>query len=275
MPISLAETQAITIYAFLSIISLGFLKVLFTGDTSDRKLQKIIGGLATFTIALISQNPGVLAISIFIGGLIIASEDFMKFLVAVVRSKPDEVHRTISALQPLVPSPTEIQEKRQEEHALLPQAPQRKQIDESYQSMTQKMKRVEGLVMGYFEDKYGPLFRREVKVENTNGSAIFDGALLHPDGNVREAIEVKFIREGLMPVHLYIRRFLERYAYLNFTIFIRIVIVLENATKEQADTVLAELKQRYGSRLEFRFSVFSLRNDSVDFLVDDQEKSRF
>ena len=50
------------------------------------------------TVALVSKNSWVIGLSIFIGGLIVASEDFMKFLAAVMRTNSDKVAETINAL---------------------------------------------------------------------------------------------------------------------------------------------------------------------------------
>jgi hypothetical protein len=74
------------------------IKILIIGDLSDKRLQKAFGGIVVLVTALMSGNAWVIGVSIFIGGLIVASEDFMKFLAAIMRTRGDKVAETIQAL---------------------------------------------------------------------------------------------------------------------------------------------------------------------------------
>lgn len=57
----------------------------------EREPTKIIGGLGVFIIALLANNPYIYAISLFIGGLLIASEKFMIHLAAIFNSSRERV----------------------------------------------------------------------------------------------------------------------------------------------------------------------------------------
>jgi hypothetical protein len=96
---STSETMQIAVYALLLFCFLVLVKLLFRGDTVDRTLQKTFGGIAVLSCALASQNMWIIWTSLFIGGLIIASEDFMKFLAAIMRTNGDKIPETINAFQ--------------------------------------------------------------------------------------------------------------------------------------------------------------------------------
>ncbi|MDO8507625.1 MAG: hypothetical protein Q7S53_03580 [bacterium] len=96
--ISPEAIQAITVGIFLIIIIFTLKKIVSSEDRNfEITLQKIIGGLSVFIIAVISQNTYVFLLSLFIGGLIIASEDFMKVFAAILRSDPEKIHEIINA----------------------------------------------------------------------------------------------------------------------------------------------------------------------------------
>lgn len=92
------DVSDITIYFFLASSLSILIKILLRGDYEDKRLQKIFGGIIVLIAALVSKDPWVIGFSLFIGGLIVASEDFMKFLAAVVKTRSDKVAETVAAL---------------------------------------------------------------------------------------------------------------------------------------------------------------------------------
>src|SRR3989339_814795 len=111
----LFSISSITVYAFLIFMGASLVKHLFYGDDESKSLQKIIGGIGVFITAILSENKGVFGISLFIGGLIIASENFMKFLAAVLRSSGDRIPETAQALNATKASKEDIEDKIEEE----------------------------------------------------------------------------------------------------------------------------------------------------------------
>ncbi len=93
----MAGSHDVVIFTFLLFCLFVLLKLLFRGDSESSSLQKIFGGLVVLSGALSSQNPWAVSISIFIAGLIIASEDFMRFFAAIMRTSGDRVPETIAA----------------------------------------------------------------------------------------------------------------------------------------------------------------------------------
>lgn len=61
----------VTIYFFLVFSLIILVKILFWGDDEDKRLQKIFGGVIVLIAALVSKEPWVIGLSLFIGGLIV------------------------------------------------------------------------------------------------------------------------------------------------------------------------------------------------------------
>mgnify|MGYP001609422384 CR=1 FL=1 len=170
--------QSIAIYTFLLIIVICFLRFfVFKQETESRGVQKIIGGLAVFVVALLSQNFWIQALSLFIGGLIIASEDFMQKLAIIVRSESRDIGKNLEITKP---SKEEIKEKREAEV---------KEIQKSFERKTKKtipkaavlrtVVLAESLVNDYLEKKLGGKLQEQAKIEGTSIIAdvvIFDEA---------------------------------------------------------------------------------------------------
>ena len=279
MLLDLVTAQVITLYFFLAIIGLAFVLLAFTGESLDRRYQKVIGGLSAFCIAIIAHHPGIYVVSLFIGGLIIASEEFMKFLVAIIKSDSQELYKTITAMQPQIPSPAELVEEEQEKAEEVQKQTQliceSSSAENQRSSMTSFMKTAkvsEEQILKWYEDHYQTRFRRNIKMSNVNGHAIFDGAILTENGDVREAIEIKFLRTtGGIPSYMRIRQFLERYSFLNLITLIKLIIVIDDASNEQIDTLNSDIKRKFDHRKEFSFVVLTTQNGTVDLTPLEEE----
>ena len=86
--LALENAKVISIYFFEILTFFCILKVVFSTE-ANRFLKKLIGGIIVFIVAIIANNAWVYFMSLFIGGLIIASEDFLKFIFAVWKGHPD------------------------------------------------------------------------------------------------------------------------------------------------------------------------------------------
>ena len=105
--------QTIIVIFFNIVIAVCLFIILKKGDNQEKTFQKIIGGFAVFVIAALSNNTFVFSLSLFIGGLIIASENFMILLAAIMKSSGGTIPDSIKAINNLIKKSTisEIEEK--------------------------------------------------------------------------------------------------------------------------------------------------------------------
>ncbi len=105
--------EAIVVYVFLVLIFLCSFKCIFSrNNVYDKNSEKILGGLVVFIIAIIAKNPYVFIVSLFIGGLIIASEEFMQKLVTILKSESKDIAKN---LQPINTPFKKVEERRKNE----------------------------------------------------------------------------------------------------------------------------------------------------------------
>ena len=110
-----AARLAATAFTIL-ILTSAFLRLIFFGDERNDVYKKILGGFSVFLIALIANNDWIYLISLFIGGLLIASEKFLFFLASVFRAEGTQIADIVSDyVRPL--TQTEIKAKQGEEVA--------------------------------------------------------------------------------------------------------------------------------------------------------------
>lgn len=97
LPTETDEVLSVTIYILCAIL---VVCTLFSICFKERQVyfQKLVGGVVVFIVALLSHNSWVVWSSLFIGGLIIASEEFMKSLAAILRSSGDRIPDVLSEL---------------------------------------------------------------------------------------------------------------------------------------------------------------------------------
>lgn len=194
--------EGITIYMLLGILMVITIKYLVVSSQIESKgVSKILGGLSVFIIALLSQSTIVIFVSLFIGGLIIASEDFMQKLAIIFRSKSEDIGGN---LKPLVATTEEVKQKQlQEIH-------ETKEIQEVFmQSKGSNSRlqrgstktnftsfvRIENSVKEYFKNKFGTRFAIDVKFKvSKEETEIVDGIILGPDNEISEIVEITTLR---------------------------------------------------------------------------------
>jgi hypothetical protein len=179
-------SQGLTIYVFLIIIVICFVKFFVVKkETESRGVQKIIGGLAVFVVALLSHNLWIQALSLFIGGLIIASEDFMQKLAIIVKSESPDIGKNLEVTKP---TQEEIKEKRNAEVTEL-----KKTIEKTSKKKVQRSTLLhtvilaESLVADYFREKVGDRYQEDVKVLGMN--MVSDGVILN-ENTVTHLVEI-------------------------------------------------------------------------------------
>ncbi len=258
----------ITIYIFLSLAILIFFKFLFWGDTEDKKLQKIFGGILILITALLSRNGWVVSIAIFISGLIVASEDFMRFLAAVMRTSGDRVADTVRALQAQKASPKEIEEKLQKEGKELeiklfdnvkvgedvgldntdleigpaPTDGAIKTSSERVRERAEKIKQIEILVQPYLKEKFTDHYESHMKITNGTKSLVVDG-IVRKNNKIELIIEIKYLTVKSFSVLKYlIIGFREKLLKIGIKRRVLLIVVSEAMTKEHASDMYKDNK---------------------------------
>lgn len=259
-------------------------QLLFSPLSDKKSLQKIVGGMLVFIIAIVSHNGFIYFMSLFIGGLIIASEEFMKFIFAVWKSDPRSLDKTIQSFQSVsVPTPEEIKEKTAEEVESIVQ--DKRTTDSGKTRLRQKYLKIETLVHDYFRQNYGKKYVEQVKIENPQGSMVFDGAVLadrdfaeiftqeelknRNDVGIQFAVEIKYFRKPTEVFPL-IRRLLERINFFTFILLHQIAIVVEDINEAEAQKLYFELVQQYRGHSQFQFLIFSHHKGEIRLLQGEE-----
>ncbi len=255
-------TKAIVVYVLLIILIITVLKyVLFLNFTESQGVQKLVGGMSVFIVAIISNEPWVFGVSLFIGGLIIASEEFMRSLVALLRSKDDKIPETLGALIKRA-TPEEVNLKREEEVAEIakPEISQVQRIRPIPQAIIanlDKVKKVEEMVLDFYTSLLSTKIERQVRIEKGGLSFIAD-AIIRKEKDIQAIIEIKYMNkvdylEGLLRHSLYrIRSVLPE-------ALIIVSIVIENGTKTDAEMAIEKLKKYKNIQI----NIFKLEGEDV------------
>lgn len=174
---SFASAEFLTVFIFLFIILLSFLKyMLVQNQPGNRDVQKIIGGLSVFIVAILSQSWQVAAVSLLIGGLIIASEEFMEKLAIILRSESKDIGTNLSVTKA---EPKEVKDKLKEEVGREPKDLRKANLANTH-------------VFAYLKEKYGALFEPEVKITTENQELIVDGVIKTENDDLQSVVEIRY-----------------------------------------------------------------------------------
>ena len=176
------SVYAISNYVLLFIILGTALRYIILSDKSEgRGVHKIIGGLSAFEVALVSRQPFIILVSLFIGGLIIASEEFMHNLVIILKSKSEDIGKNLSMTKA---SKEEVQEKKQKEIQKLKTITRGKPL----KALS------EGKVFKYLENNFGVKSQRHIRIESGSNNFVVDGLVESEDKTKAAFVEVKLLR---------------------------------------------------------------------------------
>lgn len=273
--ILLPRAFSITVYVFLCIIIVGTICFLFLKDDSEKSknLQKVIGGLSIFVLAIIANNGWVYSLSVFVGGLIIASEDFMKFFAAIMRTSGDKVAETVNALKTGKATPMEVSEKIQTEvseddsktfeymggNDLTPvevthteQRTPKFGVNDRVNERLVTTRRIEDLVQQTLIETYGSAYESNMKITRGDKSLIVDG-ILRSKKKILRIIEIKYFNQNIpSALKFIILRLKEKLSKLGITKKLMIVTVSDTMTKEMATQIF----QENGESASFMFYKF-------------------
>lgn len=253
----LPTISAITVYTFLSIIVVCFFKYgIWSNGLNDRDVQKIIGGLSVFVIAVISQDWKVFMTSLFIGGLIIASEEFMQKLAIIMRSNSKDIGKNLMTTKS---TEKEIEEKQKEEvDDVLSQSSVNEKNKSEVGTFIKKIRDSERLLKEYFEKNFGDKFKSEVGVINEAGAKFIADGMISRSGNLPIIVEYKYIRNDRL-VMLIIRRTLERIRFILPNNPILICIVTENGF-DQMNIKSIEFASKFDN---FNYILFKISDNKL------------
>lgn len=267
-------------FIFLCLIAVSFFRLLFWGDNKERSFQKIIGGLAVFIVAFSADNPYVFSLSLFIGGLIIASEKFMKALAAIMKADSKDI-KDIYNEDFKKATEKEIDEKQNEDKKIEEEVIKRplgKTNQESGRFDYAKRREIEDQVAEKLSDDFGLDYMRNMKISVGKANLVFDG-MLRPSSGYSHllaskpfAVEIKYVPDLSSN---------NRYSSLDFiitraigNIFSKVrdirlmfVVVSDDLSTERALSIRHELSQKYP---EVKFAIFSYdtkKDEVVDILV--------
>ena len=276
--------RAITIIVFLIIIFIAFLGLIAARNKNDEiSLQKIIGGLGVFIVAIISQHTYVYILSLFIGGLIIASEKFMMVLAAIMKSDPKDVASIVQYdLEKASPQEIEMEEKKEKRviekvveaeikipktingeviTAMKREAERKKRMD-NYKKDLAKSTKAKALVNEIFQKVLGDQYKTNVKLKNELGkSLLIDGIILKPDDSksLPTLVEIRYLPLILNDkiLDLVIRGAVLRIKKTHPKFPINLVLISGNITKDVTRKTKDQLETKHGINI----NIFTLKED--------------
>lgn len=268
--------QAVTAYIFLLLIISAFVKLILRGDDNDKTLQKIIGGFAVFVVAIISRSAWVFSVSLFIGGLIIASEEFMQKLAIIFRSKSEDIGNNLKT-GPATQG--EIDRKQKEENRELSSrsAESREERQKRFVEERNRIKIAEKEVLKLLKKEYGDCFQKELRIDNNHGTLITDGVIFDDleSRDISKIVEIKYIRKRKSNMHLdfYVRRIFERVRFLFLEIPVLVILVSEEVGEKQVKKEMLRLEEKYKDT-EFQF--FNLKSEGgIELIYKRNQKKLF
>ncbi len=260
--------KTVTVVIFLLILFALIIKFLFS-KKSESNIIKIIGGLVVFIVAIISDNGWVFWTSLFIGGLIIASEDFMKFLVAILKTRGDKISDTVAsfgATREEPATPQEDDEKKNEEFKDI--VPEKEITDhanreDSHRDWIKKTRISEELVLNYYKEIFNRVIEKQIKITDENSNFIIaDGILKNDIGKIITIFEIKFLRKfDPFMININIRRTLERMRFIvPSDVIISLNIVFEGDVDERSlDRIFNRLTYK-----NFQLILFKLKDEKIN-----------
>lgn len=251
-------------FCLIILVSFGFL--LYKGDNDVKSLQKIIGGFAVFIVSLIAQKPYVFVIALLIGGLIIASENFMRFLAAVLKSSGDKVPDLVNAWNTNTATSDEVEQKVVQEtveaEIALQNTPkdageQKQSSIVSHRELGEKVKLSEQLVGDFFSSAFGVKYQKNVKLTKVINQVfsptplILDGAIMEGD-EVQHIFEIRHLHSlSIALPRIIAKRFVERIRMNSISAPITMAFVSEAMSAEFAKRIKVSIPGFYKLELIF------------------------
>jgi len=255
---------------FTLIVLVAFIKYLFYGDEEIGLLQKIIGGLSVFVVAMTAQNPTVYVFSILIGGLIIASEEFISFIAAVLMSRGEKISDVIREFRAVPATPKEVNKKAREEarDEITQESPQVAAVradrprhikgsNVSSNLRIDKISKIKREVRSILEKQYQGSYYPDMKLLNATGSTIVDGIIKNGE-SISTIVEIKYITQrSFENMRHIIPRFWKKMVKLGVDSKILLVVVSDDMTLEAHNLISSDV-QSIAKVMSFKYGDGSL-----------------
>lgn len=242
-----------TVAVFSIIVLQSFYRILYRGDDKNKTLQKLIGGLSVFIFAILSKNGWVQFTALFIGGLIIASEEFMKSLAAILRSKSDDLPKVLEILGIQKLSKKEKIEKNEKEKKETKKIYENLNKDFSeFKKYSENHQIVEKKVLEMYQDAFSNEFTPQVKLEDERGVHFVDGVFHEPYNNkkVYKYLEIKYypkIYNNLKLVEMGVKNVINQFNQRTTFLPIVVIVVSTDISKEFAERTQKYIKEKFNT----------------------------
>lgn len=259
---NISYSYDIIVYLFWIIIFLTFLKLLFSKNI-DEYFKKIIGWLSILVFALVTENYYIIGISLFIGWLLIATENFLIHLAWIFSNKKwEDLFRLFDSftgkreeikIEELTEREkiNELKKEKEENNWKIEnikninKAVPTKKNRLSINDIVEKEKQILNLFENSNFEKYKNIsFKKNVRLDNKYWRFILDG-VLKKDFEIILWIEIKFLGElwPLTNIFFNIRKYIEKIRFMKFDF--PFVLVLAAEKFELND--IEKIKEKYSN----------------------------
>lgn len=234
--------------------------LLFSKD-EDGKFQKIFGSTILLIAGIWSGNAIAISVSVIVGGLLVATEDFMRFIVAVIKSRGDMVPQTVHALIATPATKEEMAESipekeliKHDEEVEVVKEPEvisardgeKRTSSSKNEKVIERYKKTEKLVSNVQEElqmKFGENYYPEMKLQNEyDEKVVVDGVVKRKEKPVM-VVEVKYITEKSFPnVKYLVYRFRNKLNKVGFTKALTFVLIADEMNEEYARLIKADVR---------------------------------
>ncbi|MFA6417079.1 MAG: hypothetical protein WCW61_02700 [Patescibacteria group bacterium] len=264
------NVRGVAMYCFLLLMLFSIIPLLFfkKSDKQER-FARLTGGSMVFIFAIISNNSYTIFASLFIGGLVIASEDFMKKLAIIFRSESKDIAENLKQITQDATSEELATEKIVEEkiikNEMAPGTNNNIHSNHDFKAIREKNTQIENKVFVYLEKVYGDLFRKGVKISNEYGHIILDGVIYKKSNQeeISRIVEIKYISNFSENVRFQVdfmtRRVLEKMRYIFINKPLLFIVVSENIDRAVAQRVIEKNKKQ---NIVFKF--YKLSGDVLE-----------
>lgn len=256
------------IYALTLIGSLSAAILIKHPEGRALEFRKIFGGVAVLSLAITSESVWIYFVSLLIGGLLIASENFMLFLAAIISSDRKNVHRIPEIWRNMSPDEVEkarisdaqvatsvekgkaqtsdgdyrktnkVTDKAKNKHS---EPTQDRDISETEQVVTsQKIKDVEEKAINQVSYKvmFDKYLKRHVQILDAGVRKNYDAVIVAKNTNrVLVAIETKFfVSMSAKVLEVFLDEFMPKYRSTSYPVLF--MIVFDNYDHTEADKLL-------------------------------------
>lgn len=254
------DLKRLVVYLFIFLVVVSFVKLISRPSNMGVFEKKVFGAATVFMVALVADNTWVYSISFFIGGLIIATENFLIHLAGIFKSDKEHVSDiTRYYFEKLSPAETEqklvsdaAETLEEEKRPNLPTTKKEAgELNKRVNTTISSIRHVEAEVLrtlaGRVASSTKPLVIKEhVRVAGEDYVKTFDAIVtnVYGDKSIYAGVEIKyFARYKIEKVKSYFRK--EANAYSAYkTLF---VIVFEKLTQAETNE-LVEFRRGLVSR---------------------------